>query len=59
MVSPPNSSYFLYDSIILVQFFICYNFGPLIHKILVLPLLMHKVVRREWWMWSWVWAKLW
>ena len=44
MVSLPNSSYLLYDSIKLVQFFICNNFGPLIHKILVLPLLMHKVV---------------
>ena len=41
IVSPPNSSYFLYDTIKLVQFYICYYFAPPtppLHKILVPPL---------------------
>ena len=38
MISLPNPSYFLYDTIKLVQFYIYYYFGPPIHKILVLLL---------------------
>ena len=36
IVNPPNSSYFLSDTIKLVQFYIYYYFDP-IHKILVPP----------------------
>ena len=44
IIIPLNSSHFLYDSIKLVQFCICYNFGLSIHKILVLPLFPSKLI---------------
>ena len=39
MVSPLNTSYFLYDTIKLDQFYICYYFGPPFIKFQLCPLL--------------------
>ena len=44
MISPPNSLYFVYDSIKLVQFCICYNLDPPIHKILVPPQMVNMTI---------------
>ena len=50
MVSPPNSSYFLYDTNKLVQFYICYYPPPPpIHEILVPPLPSTQLFRSIQW----------